>query len=138
LAFGSGARGDFRQVKPAVQRRHRRGAGAGEQREHPVIEVAVQDVEPAGFAAHALHLRHVRGDGVAQGAVEPQRRGPHAFQVGGGLRIAAGEQGDVVPHVHQGLGQVGDDPLGAAIEARGHGLGQWGDLGDTHVLLLSR
>ena len=48
-----------------------------------------------------------------------------------GLRLGAGEQGDLVAEVDQGVGQVGDDPLGAAVEAGRHGLIEGGDLGDT-------
>jgi hypothetical protein len=132
-------RGDFRQVEAAVQRGDRRRAGARQQREHPVVQMAVQHVEIMGGAADAFHLGHVRRDRIAQAAVEAQTGGPDAFQTGRGRRIAAGEQRDFVAHVHERLRQEGDDPFGAAVEPRRDGFSQRRDLGDTHGLLhLSR
>ena len=64
--------------------------------------------------------------------IEPDRLIAHRHQLGLGLRVGAGEQGHLVAQVDQRVGQVGDDPLGAAIESRRHGFVQRRDLGDPH------
>ena len=37
-----------------------------------------------------------------------------------------------MPPPHEFFGQIGNDPLGPAVEARRAAFGEWGDLGDLH------
>tara|TARA_R110001606_G_scaffold71247_19_gene163986 strand:- start:33141 stop:33362 length:222 start_codon:yes stop_codon:yes gene_type:complete len=46
--------------------------------------------------------------------------------------IGAGEQGDVMGQLNQGVGQVGDHPFRAAIQIRGQGLIERRDLRELH------
>src|SRR5215510_3616349 len=48
------------------------------------------------------------------------------------LRVAAGEQPDLVPQPNQFLGRIGDDPLRTPIQLRGAALVKRGDLRDSH------
>ena len=54
-------------------------------------------------------------------------------EIGRRDRIAARKQRDVVAERHQFLGQVGDDPFGAAIEPRRHAFDKRRDLCDFHI-----
>lgn len=44
--------------------------------------------------------------------------------------VTAGKQRYVVSELHQRVGKVGDNPLGASVELWRHGFDQRGDLGD--------
>src|SRR5215831_12129032 len=57
-------------------------------------------------------------------------------RIGGGLRIAAREQDDVMSERDELVGQPRNDTLGAAIELRRNGLGQRGYLRDVHGTIL--
>ena len=76
----------------------------------------MQDVEVVGALAHAIEHQHVIGDRIADAGVEPERLGHAGHEIGGGDRIAAREQRDIMAEGHQFFGQVGDDPLGAAVK----------------------
>src|SRR5206468_3030051 len=64
--------------------------------------------------------------------VEAQGIGPGRLEPGGGLAVGAGEQGDIMTERYQLVAEIGDDPLGAAIEQRRHRLAEGSDLGDPH------
>src|SRR5262245_19711700 len=64
--------------------------------------------------------------------VQPHGTSTRGHVAGGGHRVAAGEQGDLVPLPHQCFGEVGDNPFGAAVALGGHRLTQWGNLRNTH------
>jgi len=53
-------------------------------------------------------------------------------QVGRSLRIAAGEQGDMVPLPHKFFGEIRDNPLGSAVKLWRDALNQGRDLGYSH------
>jgi hypothetical protein len=72
---------------------------------------------------------------MAVDAREPQTLRYAANQIGGGFRIAAGKQRDVVTLSDKFLRKPGNDPLCTAIELRRHRLGQRGYLSDTHFVL---
>jgi hypothetical protein len=115
-----------------VQRGERAVGERMEQREMKEVDMEMQNVEFLDSLAHLVEHEHVVGDGVLDGRIEPQRGHGAAGELGGGDGIAAGEQRHVVPELHQFFGQIGDDPLGAAIQARRHALHQGGDLRNTH------
>jgi hypothetical protein len=74
---------------------------------------------------------------VAALGVQPQGGSARGYEAGCRHRVAAGEQCDLVPVLHQGFCEVGDDPFGAAVAAGGHRLIEGGDLGNaiTHAPL---
>ena len=92
----------------------------------------MQDVESLGHAADVFHHHQLRRDRIGNRGIEAQRLRPHRPERGAGLRIAAREQRHLVAHRDQLFRQVGDDPLGAAVEARRHGFDEGSNLGDAH------
>ena len=126
------------QIEPAVQRGHERRRLAREQRERIIVEMKMQDVEIARALIDALQHHHVQRVGIAHRAVEPQRPRPHRFELRRGLRIAAGEQRDLVAERDQFLGEPRHDPFGSTIKLRRHRLRQRGDLRNMHRIDLSR
>ena len=101
-------------------------------REMQHVDMEVQHVELVGPSSHLLQHHEVIGQWVLDDRIEPQRDVAAADQLGGCSGIAAGEQGDVMSLTHQLLGQVGNDPLGPAIELGRYTLGERSDLGDFH------
>ena len=120
-----------------MQRGDRAACDRPEQREMELVDMEVQDVEVVGALAHAVQHQHVIGDRIADAGVEPQRRGHAGHQIGRRDRIAAREQRHVMAERHQFFGQVGNDPLGAAIKPWGNALHQRRDLRDFHNCLSS-
>ena len=105
-----------------------------EQRELKLIDMEVQDVEIVGALAHAIEHQHVIGNRIADAGVEPQRLGHAGNEIGRRDRIAARKQRHFVAKRHQFFGQIGDDPLGAAIKPWWNALHQRRDLRDFHSL----
>ena len=126
-------RNQIGQILPAVQRGDGAVRDRPEQRKLELVDMEVQDVEFIGALAHAIEHQHVVGNWIADAVFEPQRFGYARHKIGGRDRIAAGKEGDLMAERHQLLGQVGDDPLGAAIEARGNAFDQRRDLRDFHT-----
>ena len=99
----------LRQIKPAVERGDERCRLPGKQREGIVVEMEVQQVEIVGAAPNALEHGHVQRIWIEYRAIEPQGSRPARFQFGGGLRVAAREQDDVVFQSDQRLRQPRTD-----------------------------
>ena len=51
-------------------------------------------------------------------------------RVAAGPRLGAGKQRHLVAELDQGVGEMGDDPFRAAVEAGRDGLVEWRDLGN--------
>ena len=98
-----------------------------------LVDVEVDDVEVAGLPAHLVEHQHVIGDGIADGGIEAQGLRAARNEPGRGDGVAAGKQRDVVALLDERLGQVGDDALRSAVEARRHAFHQGRDLCDLHV-----
>ncbi len=81
-----------------------------------LIDMEMQDVEVVGLLADAIEHQHIIGNRVTDAGVEPERLGHAGYEVGGGDRVAAREQGYVMTKAHQLFGEIGDDPLGAAVQ----------------------
>ena len=120
------------QVLAAVQRGHRPARERAEQREMELIDMEVQDVEVGGPLPDAVEHQHVIGNRIAHAGVEAQSLRHAGHEFGGRDRIPAGKQRDVMAERHQFLGQVGDDPLGAAVKPWGNAFDQRRDLRDFH------
>ena len=107
------------QVLTPVQRGDGAACDRPKQREMELIDMEVQDVEVVGALAHAIEHQHVIGNRIADAGVEPQRLGHAGHQIGRGDQIAARKQRHVMAERNQFFGQVGDDPLGAAVKPGG-------------------
>jgi hypothetical protein len=103
-----------------------------EQRKLKLIDMEVQDVKVIGVLTHAIEHQHVIGDRIDDAGVEPQRLGHAGHEIGRRDRIAAGKQGHIVAQRNKLFGQIGDNPLGAAIKPWRHALDQRRDLRDFH------
>ena len=124
LAEAQVEREQIRQVLTAVQRRDRAACDWPKQREMELIDMEMQDVEILGPPAHAIKHQHVIGNWIAHAGVEPQRRGYAGHEIGCRDRIAARKQRHVMAEADQFFGQVGDDPLGAAVKSWGNAFHQ--------------
>src|SRR4030095_14534159 len=90
------------------------------------------DVEIVGATAHLVQHHEMVGHMVLDRRVEAQRHVGAPDQPVRRPRIAAGEQGYIVSLTDEFLGQIRNDPLGAAVQARRAALGARGDLGNLH------
>jgi hypothetical protein len=127
------------KVQPAVQRGQERRRLPAEQRPRIIIEMEVQEVEflIVAFLPHALQHHHVQRVGIADGSVEAQRLRPGRIEFCRRLRVAAGEQRDVVSQRYEFLGQPVHHPFGAAVEFGWNSLRQRRDLRDAHFSVSS-
>jgi hypothetical protein len=122
----------LRQVEAAMHGGDEGRGLAREHRERKIIEVEMQHVEFGGTLSHLFQHGHMQRHRIAHRIVQAQRTRPHRLELGRGLRIAAGEQRDVVAKRHQLLGEPGNHSLGSAIQFRGNRLGQRCNLRNTH------
>jgi hypothetical protein len=103
-----------------------------DQRELQDVDVEMKHVELVGALPHLLQHHRMMGQGIAHGRVEAQRHIAAGHQFGRGAGIGAGEQRDLVALTHEFLGEIGNDPFGAAIERRRDALIERRDLSDLH------
>ena len=100
-----------------------------------MAEVEMHDVEIGGAAPDFVQHRKMRGDRRLQRrGIEPQRLVADRHEPCVGDCVRTGKQGDIMPARHQPIGQVGDDPFGAAIKPWRNGFEQRGDVGNSHRL----
>src|SRR5262249_42310249 len=81
----------------------------GKQGKRIIIEMKVQQIELVSPLANALEHGHVQRIRVADRAVQTQCLRPTCLQLGGGLRIAAREQDDVMSERNELVGQPRND-----------------------------
>jgi len=83
-------------------------------------------------AANLLDHQREVGERIAHPGIQAQRVRRAGDEMGGGFRIGAREERDVVPQPDQLLGEVGHDAFRSAIELRRNALGERSDLGNLH------
>ena len=110
------------EIEPAVQRCHALMRQILEQRVLQEIDMEMNYVELIGPPADGVEHDKVAGDVIAD-AGEPQALRNTGNKLGRGLRIATGEERDVVPLRNEFLGEIGHHPLGAAVELGGNRFG---------------
>jgi hypothetical protein len=93
----------------------------------------MQEVELVRALPDRFQHHDVVGQRVPHAVVQAERHLRAGNEIGAGDRVAAGEQGHVVPLRNQFFRQVGDDALGTTIEFRRHTLVERCNLGDPHV-----
>ncbi len=92
----------------------------------------VQHVEVVGAAPHLVQHREVCGNvGFERRRIEAYGLLAHRHEARRRLCLSTCEQRDVVPLVHQRIGEVGHDALGSAVETRRNRFGEGGDLRDA-------
>ncbi|OIQ63792.1 hypothetical protein GALL_546660 [mine drainage metagenome] len=107
---------EFRDIQPAVDRRQIRHVLAAEQRQREIIDMEMQDVEFILTAIDQFHHTIISRDPILDAGIQAQRLLAHRREGGGGDRIAAGEQGHIMTHRDQFLGQRINHPLGSAVQ----------------------
>ena len=115
-----------------MQRRHIGHRELADQRELKQIDVEVENVEFAGSLPHLFQHHHVIGDRIPGVWIQAQRLFGAFYEFRVGYRIAACEQRHLVPLPNEFFGQIGDNPLGAAVQFGRNTLEQRGNLRDSH------
>jgi hypothetical protein len=104
-----------------------------EQREMDHVGMKVDDVELIHAVQNFAQHRQVGGEvGLQRRGVEADSLVANRDQARPGLGVSAGEQGDIVAQIHQGVRQMRHDALGSSIQLRRDGLVKRGDLRDLH------
>ena len=97
------------------------------------VDVEMQDVELVTSLVQLVQHREMgREIGVEGAGIEPDGLVAHRHERGPGPRLGTGKQRHLVAELDQGVGEMGDDPLGAAVESGRDGLVQRCDLGNPH------
>ena len=99
------------KIKPAVQRGHMRGGLSPRQREVPVIDVEVDEVEVLRLLKNLLQEEKVMGELVRTPVIEAQPLRARGHETSAGDGIAAGEERHLMALADQSLSQVRDDTL---------------------------
>jgi len=94
--------------------------------------VEVDDVESVRHSQHLLDHDEVRRELIDAVGIEPQGLRNDRHELGSRAGISACEERDLVSLMNEFFGQVGHDPLGAAIVFRWNGLIEGRDLCDLH------
>jgi hypothetical protein len=123
-------------VLAPVQRCDRATRNVSENWKVQAIQVKVQDIELGGRAAHFVQHQHVVVARIAHGRVEPQGLRAARNESGGRFRVAACEERHIVAPRNELVGEIGDDPLGTAIETGWDAFDERRNLGDPHRLPL--
>src|ERR1700685_482170 len=126
------------QILPAVQRGQGPSRQRAEQGEMKQIDVKMENVEFVGALANLIDHQHEMRNSVEHRGIKPKRATATGNQVGAGNGVAACKKRHIVAQPDKLFGQVGHDPLGAAIQTRGNALDERSDLCDFHNDLCSR
>ena len=114
-----------------MERGQRAAGEVFEERKLQQIHVEMDHIEFLRAPSHLVQHRKVSGDvGLERRRVQTDCVLADRNQLRVRPCVAAGEQRHVVSELHQRVGKVGDNPLGASIEFWRDGFDQRGDLGD--------
>ena len=103
-----------------------------EKREVEQIDVKMKNVELLRALAHLINHQHEVRNDVAHGRIKAQRTSATGSQLGAGDGVPARKERHIVAKPDKFFGQVGNDPLSAAIETRRNALNERSDLCDLH------
>src|SRR3984893_14858709 len=98
----------------------------------------MKNVELLRALAHLIDHQHEVRNSVAHGRIEAQRTSTTGSQLGAGDRVRACKERQIMATPDEVFGQVGNDPLSAAIETRRNALDERSHLGDFHNDLYNR
>src|SRR5580704_1425110 len=103
-----------------------------EKREVEEIDVKMKDIKLLRALAYLIdHQREMRND-IAHGRIEAQRARTTGSQLSAGDRVCARKERHIVAKPDKFFGQVGNNPLSAAIETWRNALNERSDLCDFH------
>jgi len=116
----------------AVQGRHARTGEAPQDREVEKVAMKMKDVKAVALPEHELHKPNVVGECLANLFVTPECFRATRHESSRGLRVAAGEERDLVTLADHLFSQVRNHPLRAAVKFRRNAFIERGNLGDPH------
>src|SRR6516164_4192840 len=122
----------MREVETTVESRDGASNKVPHQRAVQKIDVKMQNVKLFRSAPHFFKHNYVIRQRVQKDRIETKSHIGATHQLGCRFGIATGEQRDLVALTHQLFSQVGNHPLGTAVELRWHTLVKWSDLGNFH------
>ena len=96
------------------------------------IDVKMKNVKLLRALAHLINHQHEVRNDIAHGRIEAQRARTTGSQLSAGDRVRACKERHIVAKPDEFFGQVGNDPLSAAIETRRNALDERSDLCDFH------
>ena len=120
------------QILPAVKRGQGPSCQRSEKREMEQIDVKMKNVEFLCALAHLINHQHEVRNDVAHGRIKAKRASTTGSQLGAGDGVPACKERHIVAKPDEFFGQIGNDPLSAAIETRRNALNERGDLCDFH------
>lgn len=97
-----------------------------------IIDVEMNDVELCGMLTNEFQHQNMMRQRIDAAMIQTQPGLAYRYEACGCLRIAAGKQGDVVPHPDEFFSQERNHALCAAIEAWRNAFVKWGHLRDMH------
>jgi hypothetical protein len=122
------------QILPAMKRSQSPRSQRAEKREVEEIDVKMENVEVLRVLAYLIDHQHEMRNAVAHGRIEAERASTTRSQLCAGDRIPTCKQRHLVAEPDKFLGQIGSDPLGAAVETRRNALNERSDLCDFQTI----
>ena len=98
------------------------------------IDMRVNDIEFGRMPGNGFQQRGRGNHRVRPWAAKAESPRPDGMELGGGLRIPAGEQRHLMPQVHQLVDQPCHHTLGAAVKLGRNAFDQRRYLGNSHRL----
>src|ERR1700680_1315997 len=120
------------QILPAVKRGHSPSCQRAEKREMDQIDVKMENVEFLRVLPYLIDHQHEVWNAVAHGRIKAERTSTTGNQLGAGDRIPTCKERRPVAEPNKFFGQIGSDPLGAAVETRRNALNERSDLCNFH------
>src|SRR5713226_9315484 len=105
-------------IETAVQRRYQWCGHQASERETPIIQVAVDDVEAPSTVEHFTKHRQMQTASPGSESGGPQGGRMSGLNVGRDRRIARGEERHFMTSSDQLFNQVGNDAFSTAVELR--------------------
>src|SRR3954454_1362005 len=116
----------------------KRYAKPTQERQVQPIDMHVDDIEVGRVPGNRFQQRSLGNHRVRPWAAEAKSPRPDSMELGGGLRISAGEQRHLMPQAYQFIDQPRHHTLGAAVKLGRNTFGQRRYLGNSHRLFHHR
>src|ERR1700683_340900 len=123
---------EIAQILPAVQCGQGPCRQRAEKRKMEQIDVKMENVELIRTLPDLINHQHEVRNDVAHCRIKAERTGTTGSQFGAGDGIPTPKERHIVAKPDKFFGQVGNDPLSAAIETRRNALNEGSDLCNFH------
>jgi hypothetical protein len=115
------------QIRRVHHSVHRGDCGdfiSAHQGEMDIVAVKVNHVELTYVSKDEFKHSHMMRENLAHLGIAPECPWTHLHEPRSRLRVSARKQGYVMSEPYELLGEIGDDPFGAAVKGWRHGLVQ--------------